>query len=100
MKRIVRLFVIVIGTAIATSVSAHAQRSGSMQVTARVVDTRESWAGLNSARTVASRLANSTSQSNATVETALAQVSVQLTNRGEMLDRPRAASITINYLRI
>ena len=71
-----------------------------MQVTARVVDTRESWSGLTSARTIASYLATSPTQSNASVNTALANISVQLADRGEWLDRPRAASVTINYLRI
>ena len=98
MKRIVLLFVIAIAAITATSREARAQRSGTMQVTARVLDTRDTWAGLNSARDVAAGLASSP-WSTATVETALANVSVRLTPRETILDRPRAASVTINYLR-
>lgn len=99
MKRIVLLFVIAIGVVTVSSPAAHAQRSGTMQVTARVLDTRDTWAGLNSARIAAEDLANSFSQSTVTVETALANVSVQVANRETAFDRPRAASVTINYLR-
>jgi hypothetical protein len=98
-KRIVLLFVIAIGASIGTSSVAEAQRSGTMQVTARVLDTRESWGGLNFARTVTTDLAKSPTQSQATVETVLANVSVQVARREAAFDRPRIASITINYLR-
>jgi hypothetical protein len=82
-----------------TSQSAEAQRSGSMQATATVLDTRESLNGLHSARSVASQLALG-SQSSATVETSLTHVNVELAARSEeRLDRPRTASVTINYLR-
>lgn len=69
-----------------------------MQVTARVLDTRDSWAGLNSARSAAIQFVNSRSQSPATVETALTNISIQLPPR-DAIDRPRTASLTINYLR-
>ena len=98
MKRVVLLFVIVvIGTSL-TSRSAEAQRSGSLQVTARVLDTRDSRAGLESARAVVNRLADAP-QTSATVETSLTQVSVQVLNRPDDFDRPRTATVTINYLR-
>ena len=100
MKRIVLLFVIAIGIASAASVPAHAQRSGSLQVTARVLDTRESWAGLTYARTVVSQLASRAGQSNATVETTQANISIRLAHGGGTVDRPRAAAVTINYLRL
>jgi hypothetical protein len=98
-KRIVLLFVIGIGGLAVTSRPAHAQRSGTMQVSARVLDTRDSRASLHSAHVVAVDLLRSTVQTPVTVETALARVSVQMTNRESALDRPRAGSITINYLR-
>ena len=100
MKRIVLLFGIVIGIATAASAPAHAQRSGSLQVTAHVVDTRESWAGLTSARNVVSQLANFGSSSPADANTALANISIQLAYVAGALDRPRAAAVTINYLRL
>ena len=98
MKRIVLLFVIVVIGSSLTSQEAEAQRSGSLQVTARVVDTRDSWAGLESGRAVATGLAKG-QQSSVTVETSLSQVSVDMRNQPETLDRPRTASVTINYLR-
>lgn len=99
MKRVVLKFVIALGVICLSSQSAEAQRSGSMQVTAQVVDTRESWNGLQSARSVASQLASGT-QSSATVETSLTHVNVEMAARNEeQLDRPRTASVTINYLR-
>jgi hypothetical protein len=98
-KRVVLLFVIAIGATSLTSQAAEAQRSGSMQATARVVDTREGLTGLQSARALASRL-TSGQQLAATVETSLSQVSVDFAGRVEgTLDRPRTASVTINYLR-
>ena len=99
MKRIVLLFVIGIGAFAATSRPAHAQRSGTMQVTARVLDTRDSWAGLRSAHAVAVNLARSTAQIPVTVQTALTNVSVQVARWDPTLDRPRAGAVTINYLR-
>jgi hypothetical protein len=98
-KRVVLKFVIALGVISLSSRSAEAQRSGSMQVTAQVLDTRESWNGLQSARSVASQLASG-SQSSATVETSLTHVNVEVPARNEeQLDRPRTASVTINYLR-
>jgi hypothetical protein len=98
-KRIVLLFVIGIGAFAATSRPAHAQRSGTMQVTARVLDTRDSWGGLRSAHAAIADLARFPTQAPVTVETALASVSIQVANRDAVLDRPRAGSVTINYLR-
>ena len=100
MKRIVLLFGIAIGIATGASAPAHAQRSGSLQVTAHVVDTRESWAGLTSARNLASHLANFGSSSQADVSTPLANISIQLAAGAGALDRPRRAAVTINYLRL
>jgi hypothetical protein len=98
-KRVVLLFVIALVGLGLTSQVAQAQRSGSMQATARVLDTREGWTGLQSARDVASRLAGG-QQSAATVETSLTQVTVDWAARPEgTLERPRTASVTINYLR-
>ena len=99
MKRIVLLFVIGIGAFAAISRPAHAQRSGTMQVTARVLDTRDSWAGLQSAHAIAGDLARSAAQTPVTVETALTHVSVQVARRDPTVDRPRASAVTINYLR-
>jgi hypothetical protein len=97
MKRVVQLFVIpFIGITLLAG-SADAQRSGSMQATARVLDTREPVAGLHSAHTVASRLARR-GESRGTVETSLTRVSVELAAPTQA-DRPRIASVTINYLR-
>ena len=99
MKRIVLLFVIGIAGFAATSRPAHAQGSGTMQVTARVLDTRDSRASLLSAHAVAVDLIRSKVQTTVSVETALAHVSVQMPHRESTLDRPRAGSVTINYLR-
>lgn len=102
MKRVVLLFVIAVSVLSLTSTSAEAQRSGSMQATARVVDTREAQAGLQSAREMASRLAQG-QQSPASVETSLSRVSVEIrpalpgTTMGA--GRPRRAEVTIQYLR-
>jgi hypothetical protein len=98
-KRIVLLLVIAIVVATATSRSAQAQRSGTMQVTARVLDTRDSWTGLRSAHAAAAHLANTSAQTSVTVETTLANVSVRVAGADSTLDRPRAGSVTINYLR-
>ena len=94
MKRVV-LLLVVIGLCLSAQ-SAEAQRSGSLQATAKVVDTRQSLTGLLSAYTVAALLAQG--QGSAPVESAVAQVSVDRPPQGEA-DRPRTASITINYLR-
>lgn len=70
-----------------------------MQATARVLDTRDSWSGLRSARDMAARLATG-EQFSATVETSLTRISVDLAARQEAtLDRPRNVRVTINYLR-
>lgn len=97
-KRVVLLFVsVVIGVSL-TSQSAEAQRSGSLQVSARVIDTRESWSGFESARAAVTALVQRR-QPGATVETSLANVSIRMPSVAGTLDRPRTASITINYLR-
>jgi hypothetical protein len=96
-KRVVLLFVSLVAGLSLTGKAAQAQQSGSMQVTARVVDTREGWSGLNSARGLAASLDRH--QSRATVETSLASVSLEMKPSGEYPDRPRTASIVINYLR-
>jgi hypothetical protein len=97
-KRVVLLFIIpLIGVGLGSQ-AAEAQRSGSLQATARVLDTRDSWVGLQSARTVASILVR-TPQSSATVETPMTNVSIDIGPRTDRLDRPRTVSITINYLR-
>lgn len=102
MKRVVLLFVIAVLVISLRSPAAEAQRSGSMQATARVVDTRDSWAGLQSARDMASRLAGG-QQSTASVETSLSRVSVEIRSAapGASLaeSRPRRAEVTIQYLR-
>ena len=98
MKRVVLLLVIpLIGVALSGR-AAEAQRSGSLQATARVLDTRDGWAGLQSARAVASLLLYQR-QSRATVETPLTNVSIDDGDRSDVLDRPCTVSITINYLR-
>lgn len=97
MKSIVLLFVIpLIGLSLSAR-DADAQRSGTLQATARVVNTRQSLSGLESAHAVASQLARG-EQPPATVETSFAQVAVRIAPRS-IADRPRPASITINYLR-
>lgn len=103
MKRVVLLIVIpLIGVGL-NSQAAEAQRSGSVQATARVLDTRDSWASLQSARTVASMVIR-TPQSSATVETPLTHLSIDVGTpdvgtRTDQVDRPRTVSISINYLR-
>jgi hypothetical protein len=89
------LLLVVTGLCLSAQV-AEAQRSGSLQATARVVDTRQSLNGLLSAYTVAALLAQG--QGSAPVESAVAHVSVDRRPHEEA-DRPRTASITINYLR-
>jgi hypothetical protein len=99
MKRVVLLFVIGVITLSLSSLAAEAQRSGSMQATARVVETREGWAGLQVAREATLGLANG-QQSSATVSTALSRISVHLPVRPEdPPGQPRTAFVTINYLR-
>ena len=102
MKRIVLLFVIgMVGLGF-TAEKAEAQRSGSMQATARVVDTRSSWSSLSSARDLASGLVKH-QQSPATVETSLSHVSMVVEPVASASDRgvgqPRRAQLTIQYLR-
>jgi hypothetical protein len=101
-KRIVLMFVIGLAGLGITVQKAEAQRSGTMQVTARVVDTRDSWNGLTAARNLASST-NLDRQSSATVETSLTKVSIQYASPPsrtvEPADRPREARVTIQYLR-
>lgn len=101
MKRIVLLFVIAGGGLLATAGEARAQRSGSLQVTANVVDSRESWNGLSSMQDLSAKLILD-NQSAATVETSLSQITMAITPVGtepRELDRPRQARVTIQYLR-
>ena len=98
MKRVVLLFVSALMGVALTTQAAEAQRSGSLQVTARVVDARESWSGLHSAQAAAADLIRRR-QIGATVETSLANISIQMPPNSATPDRPRRASITINYLR-
>lgn len=82
---------------------ARAQRSGSLQATAQVVDAGESWTALNSASQLASRWPGGRFESR-TIETSLSQIYV-VVEPGRDPARPEAAdlaesfSITIQYLR-
>ena len=97
-KNIVALFVTGFAGLCLFSQTAAAQRSGSLQATARVVDSRGATSGLNAAHHLVGRLA-STPQTLATVETVLAQVAIRLEPGESSLDRPRKAHVTIHYLR-
>jgi len=96
-KSVVLLFVISLLGLSLTARDAEAQRSGTLQAIARVVDTRQSLSGLESAHTVASLLARGRKPA-ATVETSLSQVTVRV-DPTPLADRLRPATIIINYLR-
>jgi hypothetical protein len=96
MKRIVAFFAIAAGLMTLGSTEAAAQRSGSLQATAQVVDTRSSWDDLNSARSLAASWAKASS---ATSSTTLAQVSMIVKPADERAAEPARAEITISYLR-
>jgi hypothetical protein len=100
-KRIVLLFAIAVAGLSAAASNAHAQRSGSLQVSARVVDSRESWSGLQSVQTTAAQLI-AQRQTAATVATSFSQISVVMEPAAlssKELERPRRGYVTINYLR-
>lgn len=99
MKSIV-LFLGTVGVAlIATSREAQAQRSGSLQATAQVVDTRESWSGLNSASQLAAQWQGPL-DAGRTIETAFAHVSTSVDRAARAEDGTAAGTltITIQYL--
>ncbi|MEO8294341.1 MAG: hypothetical protein ABI613_02420 [Gemmatimonadota bacterium] len=79
-----------------TSTEASAQRSGSLQATAQVVDTRESWTDLKSARSMA---ASWQITSAAISQTNLAQVSMVVLPAWSPAEESPKAEITINYIR-
>lgn len=81
------------------SSKAHAQRSGSLQVTAQVVDSRAAWSGLESARSLAADWAQDPAHSSET-QTTYAQISMISTAPLESAGRPEPQlEIRVDYLR-
>jgi hypothetical protein len=78
---------------------AQAQRSGTMQATARVVDTHQGWSGLGSAQLMVGRLLRG--ESPVTLDNALSGIRVVVEKvPGSSFNQPARAEITIQYLRL